>query len=130
MGDSISDFITIIRNASRARKETCEAQFSKMHLGIANILKAEGFIRDVREVKNEKGHKRIHITLKYVDEVPALTNIQRKSKSGCRLYYKAKEIPHELNGLGVSILTTSKGLLKDRAARRENIGGEIVCTVW
>ena len=130
MSDTISDFITVIRNAYGARKISCTAQYSKMHWSIAQILKQEGFIREVGEAKTENGHKAIEITLKYVDDVPALTGIQRHSTPGRRLYYSYDRIPRVLGGLGVGILTTSKGVMNDRTARREKVGGEMVCTVW
>jgi small subunit ribosomal protein S8 len=130
MSDTISDFITIIRNAYRAHKDQCTAQYSKMHWSIAQILKQEGFLRDVREGQDENGHKNIELTLKYVDEVPALTGIQRHSTPGRRLYYSYDKIPRVLGGLGVAILTTSKGVMNDRAARRDKVGGEMVCSVW
>lgn len=130
MADTISDFITVIRNASRARKESCTARHSKMHWSIAQILKDDGFIRGVTEIKDEKGFKKIVIELKYVDDVPAITGIKRWSKPGCRAYFGHSEIPRVLRGLGLGILTTSNGLLKDRDARRRKIGGELICAVW
>lgn len=130
MSDPISDFLTIIRNAYRAGKETCEARYSKIHLRIAEILKEEGYLADVAKVESEEGFAVLQLTLKYVDEVPALTGIRRVSRPGKRMYYKAPEIPRTLGGLGVSILTTSKGILRDREARRENVGGELICAIW
>ena len=130
MSDTISDFLTVIRNAYRARKESTVARYSKMHWSIAQILRDEGYIRDVQEAQDANGHKAILITLKYVDEVPALTGIQRHSTSGRRLYYKYDSIPRVLGGLGVGILTTSRGVMKDRDARRQKVGGEMLCTVW
>lgn len=130
MSESISNFITIIRNASRARKDTCTAKFSKMHQSIAEILKREGYISDFGTGTDDNGHKNLVITLKYVDEEPAITDIQRVSKPGRRLYYKAKDIPRVLGGLGTGILTTNQGIMRDRDARRNNIGGEMVCAVW
>jgi len=130
MSDTISDFITVIRNAYRARKDQCTARYSKMHWSIAPILKEEGFVRDVKEVEDQNGHKAIEITLKYVDEVPALTGIQRISTPGRRLYYSYDAIPRVLGGLGVGILTTSRGVMNDRSARRQKVGGEMVCSVW
>ncbi len=130
MADTISDFITIIRNASRVRNESCTARYSKMHWSIAQILKDDGFIRGVTEIKDEKGFKKIVIELKYVDDVPAITGIKRWSKPGCRSYFGHSEIPRVLRGLGLGILTTSNGLLKDRDARRRKIGGELICTIW
>lgn len=130
MSDTISDFLTIIRNAYRSRKDQCTAKYSKMHWAIAQILREEGFVRDVAESEDARGHKCISITLKYVDEVPALTGIQRHSTPGRRLYYSHDSIPRVLGGLGVAILTTSKGVMNDRTARRQKVGGEMVCTVW
>jgi small subunit ribosomal protein S8 len=101
-----------------------------MHWSIAQILKQEGFVREVREGQDANGHKNIEIELKYVDEVPALTGIQRHSTPGRRLYYSYDKIPRVLGGLGVAILTTSKGVMNDRTARKQKVGGEMVCTVW
>lgn len=130
MSDSISDFITIIRNASRAGKEQCEAKYSKLHWKIAKILQSNGFINQVKESKDKNGFKNIQIALKYVDESSAITDIQRYSKSGRRLYFKSKDIPYVLDGLGIAILNTSQGVIKDKDARRNGIGGEVICTVW
>lgn len=130
MSESISNFITIIRNASRARKDTCTAKFSKMHQSIAEILKREGYIAGFETGTDANGHKNLIITLKYVEEEPAITDIQRVSKPGRRLYYKAKDIPRVLGGLGTGILTTNRGVMRDRDARRANLGGEMVCAVW
>lgn len=130
MSDNISDFITIIRNAYKAKKETCTGKYSKLHLSIAHILLQEGFIREVRESLDERGHKQIELVLKYVDETPALTGIQRHSKPGRRLYYGHDAIPRVLGGLGTGILTTNKGIMRDRDARRQKVGGEMLCTVW
>ncbi len=130
MSDSISNFITIIRNASSARKPECTGKHSKLHLSIAQILKKEGYVREVTESTDSQGHPILSVTLKYVDEVPAVTGIRRWSKPGRRLYYKCNDIPRVLGGLGVGILTTSQGVLPDREARRQNLGGEMICTVW
>ncbi|MEX2382326.1 MAG: 30S ribosomal protein S8 [Opitutales bacterium] len=130
MTDPISDFLTRIRNASRAGKKICDAQHSKMKVGIADILKREGFITAYEDGRDSRGHKTIVVRLKYVDGTPAISGIKRISKPGCRLYFSSDEIPRALNGLGIGILTTSKGLLKDRDARRGKTGGELVCTVW
>ncbi|MEN8661928.1 MAG: 30S ribosomal protein S8 [Lentimonas sp.] len=128
--DTIGDFLTIIRNASAARKGVCTAPFSKMRLAIASILKSEGYIVGYSEGQNEKGFKTLSVTLKYVGGKPAITDIQRHSTPGCRLYYGCKEIPRVLNGLGVAILTTSKGVIRARDARELGVGGEVVCKVW
>ncbi len=130
MSDTISDFLTIIRNANRARKDTCTAPYSKMKMRIAEIMKGEGFIRNCAEGKDERGHPSIIITMKYVDEKTAISDIQRWSKPGRRLYYQHDDIPKVLGGLGLGIMTTSKGVIKDRDARREKVGGELICAVW
>lgn len=128
--DTIGDFLTIIRNGSRAGRETCKIPFTKMRFSIAKILRDEGFIFGVDEKTDAKGHKSLLIKLKYVDGTAAITRIQRHSKPGCRLYYTHRDIPRVLNGLGTAILSTSKGLLKDTDARRQRTGGELICTVW
>ncbi len=130
MTDPISDFLTRIRNASRAGKPECRAQHSKMKEAIAGILKEEGFVREFRSETDDRGHKYIVVDLKYVEGAAAIAGIQRISKPGRRLYYKSDEIPRVLEGLGVGILTTSRGLMKDSEARRNRLGGELVCTVW
>ncbi|MGA1204969.1 MAG: 30S ribosomal protein S8 [Opitutales bacterium] len=129
MSDPISDFLTVIRNAYRAGKENCDTRYSKIHLRIAEILKDEGYIASVDKRDND-GKPYLHIELKYVDEVPALTGIKRVSRPGRRLYFQSREIPRTLGGLGVGILTTSRGILKDRDARREKVGGEMICAIW
>jgi len=126
--DSIGDFLTIVRNASRARKETCKAQWSKIREGIASILKDEGYIAGY-EVKGDV-KKEILITMKYIDGVPAITGISRESTPGCRQYFEYRSIPRVLNGMGISILTTSRGVLKDADCRAQKAGGEMLCKVW
>ncbi len=127
--DSMGDFLTIIRNASAAGKNSCSAQWSKIREGIAAILKEEGYISSY-EVGGEKSGKKIKLTMKYVNGVPSLTGIVRVSTPGCRRYYEYRKIPRVINGLGISILTTSKGILKDSQCRSQKIGGEILCKVW
>ncbi len=128
--DPISDFLTRIRNSSRAGKEECVAPHSKLKLGIARILKDEGFISDYKDGQDDRGHKTLIVTLKYVDGEPSINGLERVSRPGLRRYTKSNEIPRVLNGLGMSILTTPKGLMKDRDARRQKVGGELVCNVW
>lgn len=130
MTDPISDFLTRIRNASRAGKEQCVAQHSKLRESLLGILLSEGFIRGFETSKDERGHKTLVVQLKYVDTTPAITGIERVSRPGRRLYYRYREIPRVLGGLGVSILTTPKGLMNDRDARRQQLGGELICNVW
>jgi len=128
--DTIGDFLTIIRNPSMARKDSCTMQHSKMRASIAEILKDEGYISDVSEDTNEKGFKTLTLKLKFVGHTPAITGIERHSKPGRRLYYGSREIPRVLGGLGVAILTTSKGVMRARDAREAGVGGELVCKVW
>ena len=125
--DTIGDFLTNIRNASRAGKESCSVSYSKLRVGIAGILKEEGYIKDFAVSEDKRS---LTVELKYVDDVPAITGIQRHSKPGRRLYCGYQDIPRVLGGLGISILTTSRGILKDRDARRQKVGGELVCKVW
>ena len=128
--DPISDFLTRIRNASRAGKAECVAPHSKLKASIAKILLDEGFISSVAEGVDANGHKTLVVALKYVDGEPSINGIERVSKPGLRLYSKSAEIPRVLNGLGVCILTTPKGVMKDRDARRNKLGGELICNVW
>ncbi|MGB0343790.1 MAG: 30S ribosomal protein S8 [Coraliomargarita sp.] len=128
--DTIGDFLTIIRNASAARKDLAVAQHSKMRLALLKILKDEGYIADYSEGEDEKGRKTLHIHFKYLGETPAITGIERHSTPGRRLYYGVREIPRVLGGLGVAILTTSRGVMRAREARENGVGGELVCKVW
>ncbi|MDQ8193943.1 30S ribosomal protein S8 [Coraliomargarita sp. SDUM461004] len=128
--DTIGDFLTTIRNASSARKESCTTQHSKMRVAIAAILKAEGYIHDFSEGQNEKGFKTLTLKLKFAGKAAAITGIQRHSTPGRRLYYGCNEIPRVLGGMGVAILTTSKGVMRARDAREAGVGGEFVCKVW
>lgn len=128
--DTIGDFLTIIRNASSAHKPSCTVQHSKMRLAIASILKDEGFIKDFSEGQDARGFKTLTLNLKFVENTPAITGIERHSTPGRRLYYGSREIPRVLGGLGVAILTTSKGVMRARDAREAGVGGELVCKVW
>ena len=128
--DTIGDFLTIIRNASSARKDVCVAQHSKMRAAISLILKEEGYIHGFVEGKDKRGFKTLEISLKFVDSTPAITGIERHSKPGCRLYYGVNEIPRVLGGLGIAILTTSKGVVRAQKARKMGVGGELICKVW
>ncbi len=130
MTDPISDFLTRLRNASKAGQSQCVAPHSKMKESLATILKAEGFVRDVANGTDDRGHKTLVVTMKYVDNSPVITGIKRTSTPGRRMYAGYTEIPRVLNGLGIAILSTSKGLMKDQDARRQKLGGELVCTVW
>ena len=130
MTDPISDFLTRLRNASKAGLAECVMPHSKLKESLAGILKAEGFLRAVATGTEERGHKTLIVTMKYVDSAPVITGLKRTSTPGRRIYTGYSEIPRVLNGLGLSIISTSKGLMKDQDARRHKLGGELVCTVW
>ena len=128
--DPIADMLTRIRNASSARHEKCVVPRSRLKIRIAEVLKQEGFIKDY--VVHEDGPQgAITILLKYsADREPAISDIKRVSKPGLRRYVATDSIPRVLNGMGIAILSTSKGVLVDREARKQKVGGELICTVW
>jgi small subunit ribosomal protein S8 len=130
MTDPISDFLTHLRNASKAGLAQCVSPHSKLKESLAGILKAEGYVRDVATGTDSRGHKTIVVSMKYVDTAPVITGIKRTSTPGRRLYTGYADIPRVLNGLGIAIVSTSKGLMKDQDARRNKLGGELVCAVW
>jgi small subunit ribosomal protein S8 len=130
MIDPVSDFLTRLRNASQAKLAECVQPHSKLKAGLAKILADEGYIAGFADGADENGHKTLVVQLKYVDGIPAITGVKRVSTPGRRLYTSYTEIPRVLNGLGMSVLSTSRGLLKDRDARRNKLGGEILCNVW
>ena len=130
MTDPISDFLTRLRNASKAGLAECAMPHSQLKESLAGILKAEGFVRDVTTCTDERGHKTVVVTMKYVDSAPVITGLKRTSTPGRRIYTGYSDIPRVLNGLGIAIISTSKGLMKDQDARRNKLGGELVCTVW
>ncbi len=130
ISDPIADMITRIRNAGKAKFTSVDIPGSKLKIELAKVLKNEGYIRNYKFVKDEKqGILRVY--LKYAQgNVNAIYGLQRVSKPSRRVYTKGKDIKPVLNGLGISILSTSKGILTDRQARSENIGGEILCNIW
>jgi small subunit ribosomal protein S8 len=130
MTDPIADFLTQIRNAFTAEKESCQVQHSKMKLGIARILKESGYIKDFEDIEAPGNKKYLKVELKYVNGESAITSIERYSRPGRRLYFAASEVPKVLGGMGAAILTTSRGLMTDYQARQQNVGGELVCKVW
>ncbi len=130
MTDPISDFLTRLRNASKAQLAECVIPHSNLKEGLAAILKTEGYVSDVSTGTDKLGHKTVVVKMKYVDGAPAITGITRVSTPGRRIYHRYSEIPRVLNGLGISILSTSKGLMKDTDCRRNKAGGELVCNVW
>lgn len=127
----ISDMFTRIKNAIKATHETVEIPASKLKLKIAEILKKEGYINSYEIVEISPTHKNLKISLKYGSRGEKLiTGIKRISKPGLRVYTKAKYAPRVYDGLGISILTTKKGLLTDRESRKQKLGGEVLCQVW
>jgi small subunit ribosomal protein S8 len=130
MTDPIADFLTRLRNGSKARLDECVMPHSNLKEGIAAILKTEGYVADYANGVDEQGHKTLVVKLKYVDSAPAITGIKRVSTPGRRLYYSYSDVPRVLNGLGIAIISTSKGLMKDQDCRRNKAGGELLCNVW
>ncbi len=130
MTDPISDFLTRLRNAGKARLDDCVIPHSTLKEAMAAILKAEGYIGDHSNGVDAGGHKTLIVKMKYVDGTPAITGITRVSSPGRRLYFRYTEIPRVLNGLGIGIVSTSRGLMKDADCRRNKAGGELLCNVW
>ena len=128
--DPIADMLTRIRNANMVSHEKVEMPSSKLKVELAKLLKEEGFITDY-EVKEVGKFKVLTVILKYdMNKKPVITKLERISKPGLRNYSKAKNLPKVLGGMGIAIVSTSKGLLTDRKARKENIGGEVLCYVY
>lgn len=128
--DPIADMLTRIRNAQLARHPKVDVPASKLKMDISRILKEEGFITNFKLA--EDGAKRsIRIYLKYTaGNVPLISRIERVSRPGCRVYVGSKEVPRVLGGLGINILTTPKGVMTGATAKKENVGGEVLCQVW
>ena len=130
MTDPIADMLTRIRNANMVRHESLEVPASNMKREIAQILKEEGFIRDVEYIEdNKQGFIRIFLKYGSKDE-RVITGLKRISKPGLRVYAKSQEIPRVLGGLGIAIVSTSKGLMTDKEARKQQVGGEVLAYVW
>jgi len=125
MTDPIADMFSQIRNASLVQKETVEIPFSNLKFEIGKILEKEGFIK-LAEVRGRKARKDIEITLRYEQKIPAIAEIKRISKPGQRIYSAGTELKRVKGGMGIAIISTSKGLMTDREARKQNIGGEII----
>jgi small subunit ribosomal protein S8 len=131
MTDPIADMLTRIRNANKARFKTVNINVSQMNVNIAKVLKKAGYINTYDKVKNEKGQQMLEIIMKYPDSKrTVITNIKRVSKPGRRVYVASDSIPKVLNGFGISILSTSSGVITDAEARELNVGGEVLCNVW
>lgn len=130
VNDPIADMLTRIRNAASARLETVEMPHSRMKNEIARVLKEAGLIADYKTDK-QQGRPELHITLKYArGRQPLIRGLRRVSKSGLRRYTSADDAPRVVGGMGLAIISTSKGLMTDREARKARLGGEVVCFVW
>ncbi len=127
--DPIADMLTRIRNAIMARHDNVVIPLSKAKIALAKILKEEGFIADYAIMKGET-HRYIKVTLKYIDNQPLIMGLERVSKPGLRLYVKRGEIPRVYGGMGIAIVSTSKGIMVGKEAWRRNLGGELLCYVW
>lgn len=129
LSDPIADFLTRLRNGSVAGKAETNAPYSKIKAEIARILKQEGYIQGY-EIVTEGKFPEIKVTNKLVNRVPAITGLKRVSRPGLRRYVGSEDIPRVLGGMGISILSTPRGLMSGRQAKRENVGGELLAFVW
>ena len=127
--DTIADMLTRIRNANQMRYEEVTVPASNIKKEIARILKEEGFIKDYK-IESDDAQGTIVLTLKYNKKERVITGLKRISKPGLRVYAKNDEVPKVLNGLGIAIISTSKGIMTDKEARKENIGGEVLAYIW
>jgi len=131
--DPISDMLTRIRNAAMARHERVHIPASRLKQTIADVLKAEGYVSEVQveAAQNEAPQDTLTLTLKYGrDRAPAIEGIRRVSRPGRRIYVRAQEIPKVKSGLGIAVLSTSRGIMSDRQARKAGVGGELLCEIW
>ena len=129
VADSIANMLTVMRNAIGVRKDTVDLPATKVNEQILGIMKKDGYIEDVRLLKdNKQGVLKVY--LKYDGKKPVISGLKRVSKSGLRVYVQNDRIPRVLNGLGTAIISTSKGIVDDKQARELNIGGEVLCYVW
>jgi small subunit ribosomal protein S8 len=128
--DPIADMLTIVRNGSRAKKEKVDVKNSRLSREILNIFKKEGYIKNFKTIDDKKQGV-IRIYLKYEeDKAPLITQIKRISKPGLRIYANKENVPRVLNGLGTAVISTSRGVLTGKEAKKEKVGGEVVCYIW
>ena len=131
MTDPIADMLTRIRNANRVHFKSVDVLNSRINLNMAKVLKKSGYISGYDIKKDSRAHEMLRIYLKYPDtKRTVMTDIQRVSKPGRRVYVKSEKIPQVLNGYGISILSTSRGVMTDKEARELSLGGELLCNVW
>ena len=130
VNDPIGDLITRIRNAAERNKPKVSSPGSRLRVSVLDVLKSEGYIRGYSTTAHTDGRNEIEIELKYFDGAPVIREIERVSKPGRRVYVAVKNLPRVNNGLGISILSTPKGVMADHSARDANVGGELLCTVF
>ncbi|HWX47962.1 MAG TPA: 30S ribosomal protein S8 [Roseomonas sp.] len=130
LSDPLGDMLTRIRNAHRARQSRCTSPASRLRADVLEVLKREGYIRAWRSEQVRPGVSMLDIELKYSEGEPAIKEIMRVSKPGRRVYSKIRELPKFYNGLGISILSTPRGVMSDNEARAANVGGEVLCRVF
>jgi small subunit ribosomal protein S8 len=133
MTDPIADMLTRIRNALAVRKPEVVLPFSKMKMAVAEILKQNGYIKEVEKIaqgSNGNNHDEIKITLKYLGTQPAVTYLKRVSKPGRRVYVTKDKLPVVLNSLGIAIISTSQGVMTNKEAKKKNLGGEVICEIY
>jgi small subunit ribosomal protein S8 len=130
LSDPLGDLITRIRNAQRSRRSSTRGPASKLHANVCEVLRREGYIRSWKIVEVRPGVRELEIELKYFEGEPVIKEITRVSTPGRRVYAKIKELPRVYNGLGVSILSTPRGVMSDAEARAANVGGEVLCRVF
>lgn len=129
MSDPVADMLTRIRNGAKAEFAKVDIPGSKLKMELARVLKEQGYIKNYKFVEdNKQGILRVY--LKYMNDKPVIYGLERVSKPGRRMYTKSREIKSVLNGLGISILSTSRGLMTDKQAKQENVGGEVLCNIW
>ena len=128
--DALSDMLARIKNAHQANKSYTSCFKSKLNLNVLSVLKNEGYIRDFKDIEERKGINSIKIDLKYYNGSPVIKKIKRVSKPGRRVYSSIKNLQKTYNGLGISILSTPRGVMSDNEAREANVGGEILCTIY
>ncbi|MDF1700888.1 MAG: 30S ribosomal protein S8 [Planctomycetota bacterium] len=131
MNDTVSDMLTRIRNGLAVNRQTVDIIASRLNKAVAGVLEREGYIHGVRDIQDRRGHAALRVMLKYDhDGEPLISKVSRVSRPGCRVYRGVREIPEVLNGLGISVLSTSRGVMSDREARTAGIGGEVLCEIW
>jgi small subunit ribosomal protein S8 len=130
MNDPLGDMLTRIRNSSMRGKSVVRTPASKVRRWVLDVLKSEGYIRSYEEVVSEQGHPELEISLKYFDGHSAIRELKRVSTPGRRVYSGVKDIPQVRQGLGIAIVSTPKGVMSDAQARTDNVGGEVLCTVF